>query len=780
MQFPNSRAIVAAALGVTLLLPVVSQAQTADPGADEADLEEIIVTARRRDESLQDVPISIVARTGDYLEEAGISSITELERVVPGFVFEEFEGGGQSTISIRGMSTFSQELASSQSVGLLVDDVVVDNVGQTIAQFNDIERIEVLRGPQGTLFGRNTTGGVVHIVTSDPIDEFEGKASFTYGSYDEVTWNGTVNIPIAETFAARASAFATSRDGYIENINDGQLLGSDDQAGARVKFLFTPQDGRRVTATAMYVERDQEGRGSGSGSPVVAFGPTTPQEDRDINAGIAGPENDKVNGRGSHPLSDRLWGVSLTWEESIGEFELKSITALEYWKWNFGEDALFRSFEDPIDPKFWHKFFLSFENTGWSQELRLASPAGKRLEYVVGAFVSGNDLTEVRDFLGNASSDPDLANAIFIYEKTVQDSDLLNYAIFGEADFHLLDTLTLTAGLRWTHDETDVISDATAAPGFIPELGIGFDEQGRLYIPILAAPFGLQESSVSANEWTWRAGLRWAPTEDLMVYGSAARGFKGPTVTALGPVGTVEPEFVTNYELGAKATLLDGHVTASFAVFHADVEDFQAEGTDIVEAGGEEVTFFRLTNAAEMRSRGAEFELSVAISDQMSFDLGLAYTDSEFESFPAASCFSDQTEAEGCVVDPETGIATQDLSGKPLPLVAPWSGNVAAIYDFALPFWDADSTVRLDYSYRDKINWTRGLAPRAESDAVGILGLSLSLGSQDDGYEVVGFIKNLADEYVVNGLTGGNGTITADLQPEYQRTWGITFNYRFP
>jgi iron complex outermembrane receptor protein len=744
-------------------------------------LEQIVVTARRRDESLQDVPISIISTSGEILERSHIDGVTELDRVVPGFVFNEFEGGQQSTAMLRGLSTYSFETHAPQSVGVVVDDVVLDTIGQSVSEFNDIDRIEVLRGPQGTLFGRNTTGGVVHIITNDPIDEFEGKASLTYGSYDEVKWNGTLNLPITGNIASRTSVFTGNREGYIENIHEARMLGSQEQAGIRSKFLYTPNENTELKLGLAYIEREQTGRAD----PVVAFGPFASDQSREINAGIAGPENDKVNGIGYHLFDEQQAGASVTWDQAIGDYSLTSITAFEYWDFQFGVDEPFRTFNDPVEPLSTKNFYVPHELRGWSEEVRLASPEGERLQYVVGAFISGTDSTERRDFLFNAGDDPDPAAAIWIFDLVDQDNEHLDYAVFGEADFDITETVTLTTGLRWTHDETDISVDARPAPFLIPEIGIGIGPLGELYIPILDSEFpGFRQLSVSADEWTWRVGPRWQPTSDLMVYGMVARGFKGPTITALSILSPVDPEIVTNYELGVKTGFLDNRVTANLTLFRADIDDFQAQGEVNIDLPGEQedVTQIFLTNAAEARSQGVEFEMSAALTDDVTFDVGLAYIDATFKSYPDAACFDGQTEAEGCVpLDPTDPASPtlQDLSDRQLPLVPEWSGNAALSYDFSVPFWSASQFLRLDYYYRDEINWNSSLAPLTTSEAVGIWGLTLGLSSPDERLELVGYIKNLTDEYFVNGLNGGNGTISAELLPEYQRTAGITVNLLF-
>jgi iron complex outermembrane receptor protein len=768
-----SRAALAAPF---LSMSVAHSQETGAAPVPTGRLEEIVVTARRRQESLQDVPISAIVQTGEDLARAQVNSITELERLAPGFVFNNYEGGGQATMGIRGLSTFSNETAVPQSVSIVVDDVVVGNIGQAVTEFNDIERIEVLRGPQGTLFGRNTSAGVVHIVTRDPTTEqVEGQLSVGYGSYDEVKWNGTLNVPITENSAARVSIYSINRDGYIENINNGQLLGTDEQFGLRGKFLYTPGEDTRLTLTGTYVERNQDGRVD----PIVKFGPFASDSSKEFNAGIVGPENDKVNGNGFHPFEDKIGDLSLIWEQALGDFDLTSITAVEYWEWFFSKDAPFRTFwQGNRLPD--ERFFVSFEQTVWSQELRLTSPADQRLTYVVGAFVSGRDATERRDFNFEVGGDPDPANAIFAWEQASQDTEPLTYAVFGEADFHLTDAWTLIAGARWTEDETDVTVNASPVPGFIPEEGIGFDEQGRLYIPILTSVNpGTHKESVSDSPLSWRGGLRWEPTSDLTFYATASRGFKGPTITALGalPV-TVDSEIATNYEAGVKARFLENRLYTELTVFTTDVDDFQAEGAIFISTPEGTVTNFILQNAAQVSTDGVELQLSAALTDQLTFDLAAAYIDAKYDSFPNAVCYESQTVEEGCIPtsdDPSTSV--QDLSGKPLPFTPDWSGNASLTYDFALPL---NPYARLDYNYKSEIYWEPGIAPLTRADAYGVLGLTVGLRSADERLEVVGFVKNLTDEYVVNSLGGGNGAIEARLLPEYQRTWGITFTYNFP
>ena len=742
--------------------------------AGPSGIAEVTVTARRRSESAQDVPISIVSKSGEDLAQSGVQSVTELSRVVPGFIFNQFEAGQQSTAQIRGLSSFAFQTHAPQSVGIVVDDVVLSVMGQGVADFSDIERVEVLRGPQGTLFGRNTTGGVVHIVTKDPTDDFEGKVSAGYGSYDEVRWNGTLNGPLSENVAARASVFTSDREGYIENIHDGRMLSNEQQAGINTKFLYTPSESTRLKFTATYIERHQQGRAD----PAVAFGPTTSNQDRLVNGGLVGPHNDKVNGVGFHPFDEKSGAANIAWNQDLGDFELTSISAYEYWKFEFGRDQPFRTFNAPVEPLGIIRFYVPNQLHGWSQEIRLASPQGRRVEYVTGLFASGMKLYERRHFLFNLSEDADPAAALYLFTLGDQNTEHRDYAFFGEADFHMTDKLTLTGGVRWTHDKTSVTLDGKPTPFYDPDEGVGIGPLGEIYLPFLDSEFpGLQALSTSKSELTWRAGLRFEPTSDLMFYGTAARGFKGPTITALGLLSPVKSEIAKSYEVGTKAEFLDRRLTVNLTVYRADVDNLQAQGEDTIQTPRGPIGSIFLTNAAKARSEGIEFELSAAPTERLGFDLGFAYIDAKFRDYPRASCFDGQTPQQGCNTAVEPNL--QDLSGKRMPLVPRWSGNAAMNYDFPATLLSSTPFMRLDYSYQDEINWSSSLNPRTVSDAVGIWGLTAGLRSTDGRFEVLGYIKNLTDEFVVNGLDGGNGTITADLLPEYQRTWGVTVNYNF-
>jgi iron complex outermembrane receptor protein len=261
-----------------------------------------------------------------------------------------------------------------------------------------------------------------------------------------------------------------------------------------------------------------------------------------------------------------------------------------------------------------------------------------------------------------------------------------------------------------------------------------------------------------------------------MFYVSGARGFKGPTITALGALGAVKSEIDKSYEIGTKADWLQHRLSSSFTVFRADVTNLQSQGVDSIDTPRGPISSIFLTNAAKARSKGVEFEVTAVPTEQLSLNLGFAYTDAKFVSYPEAACFGGQTLEQGC-----TGgdLGRQNLSGKRMPLVPKLSGNAAATYDFTLPFLNGKHYVRLDYTYRDRINWDLGLAPLTESDAVGIWGVALGLRSEDERMEFLAAVKNLTDEYVVNDLSGGSGTIQADLLPEYQRTFEVSLSYKF-
>lgn len=745
-----------------------STSSSQDPALAQLSLEEVIVTARKRSELLQDVPMSILAVSEETLENAGVNAMNELFRIAPGLVLTEGTGGANAALTLRGLGTFSFATgAIDPTISTAVDGVVSGVTGGGgLTDFSDVERIEVLRGPQGTLFGKNSSGGLVHVITKDPTEDLSANLGFEYSpTYRRNRINGAISGPIAgEELLGRLSFFSTSRDGYIRNVLDGRMVGDDNQLGLRGKLLFTPGEATRLKLSASRVERDRPD--SFEQNLVRGVDDSTFVLVRDFNSDLASPTNDRMRGFGRTVYEEEINDISLQWDQSFGDFTLTSITAYGEWLYDQNPDGQVPLNEVPVA---WvTKTITNFDQSQWSQEVRLASPEGGLIDYVVGVYAFEQKFLKRADALLDLS----LLGVPSTYLGFNVDDEIntSNYAGFGELNLNLSESFTVIAGARWTREKKDL--DHKALPMSAPG--------GATVIPIGASGFPDTTEETSASELTWRAGVRWEPSADHMLYATVATGFKGPAfnINASSELPnvliTVDPETSLSYETGWKGMLMDDRVRVGVALFLTELEDFQAQGREFVTMDdGLRIGFDVLKNAGRVESKGAEIDLQAAPTDSLLFNANLAYTDAKYDEYLNAPCYSQQTAERGCVG------GVQDLSGTRLARAPKWAGNVGAQYAFPLGALSYQGLARLDYSWRDEIDWAFNGAPNATEGSLGLLAASIGIRDSHDRYSLIVYGENLTDEFHTNGISGGANAGTHTLLPEYRRIWGIRLECNF-
>lgn len=735
-------------------------ALAATPPADE--LEEIVVTSRRREERLQDVPASIAAASEETLSALNIVDVTELDAIAPGLTFVTKPGrfGTGPAIAIRGISTFTQSSAVQDSVGIVLDGVPIARAkAGAFPDLNDVARIEVMRGPQGTLFGKNASAGLISITTRDPTDSFQADGSLGFATYDERTAHLSVSGPFTESgvLKGRISLFSKKRDGFIRNAFDGSNWDDDEQNGARARLSYAFTPGNTLKLSADFVQQDND-----AGMQTARqFLPSTPRYIVDALAGIAGIGNDRINATSRGDNRQRVGGAAVQWDRTVSGHTLTALTSFRRWT----QDAVSSTYRllTPIDEGY---NFVDTDSRQYSAELRLASPSGGRVEYVAGLFT-------LKDRYDNSLFDPLPGNLTLSANGTPVNrtqrnydnrTETLNYAAFGEADFHVTDHLTLTSGLRWTHENVEVrIVGLPIAPGLV-RTGV---------------PLGVTEDERSADNLSWRAGAQWRFDADRMLYASASTGFKGPgfnTVpSVLGDAQPARPETSTSFELGMRSAFLERRLTGNLTLYHTTFDDFQAQGGLVIP--GSNISSIVLMNAGKLRTQGFETELAARITDSTRFSMNATYIDATFKEFRNAQCYSGQPVGAGaCNVS--GGIRTQDLSGKRLANTPKWAFNAFASQDFQLPAISWRGFATLDYSWRSSVQWDILGHPLAVEDKYGLLGASLGFHSADERYSFKVYGKNLTDEFHTAGIVIGQ-VVTQFLPTDYSRIVGVSFDARF-
>lgn len=727
-------------LGVSVTDDSSAAAGRSDDNADK--LEEIIVTAKKRQENLQQVPQAIEVVSGDALLNDNVNSIAELSLEVPGLELSN-EHRLYATLSIRGLGTPTDGFAIQPSVGMVVDGVVMGRNGSSMPNFNDVDRVEVLSGPQGTLFGKNASAGVINVTTKDPTQDLEANVGASYGSYKEVQTFGAISGPLIDgKLSARISFVTDNYDGFIRNIYDGSELNGSHQQGFRGKLLFTPVDGTRLMLIADYNNIDADC----CVMPIRAITPASNLAEKGLYPGFTyppgfvGTTNDEIDGKGPLGLINRSKGLSINWDQQMGDFTLTSISA--YRTWDAVNNGTLGFNTTPIT-----SLLLKIdvvEQHQLSEELRVTSPKGQFVDYVAGLFFYKDSLTNqenfVADFAPDIGTPPGAVISSIDYFNTTGDT---NYAAFGEANFHVTNDVTLIAGVRESHEQVD------------------FNQTGHY---LFEAPLGAVDSSTVTNT-SWRGGARWQINPNFMVYATVSRGYKGPAFngnsTILGSAQNVNPEQATSYEIGWKSELFDDRLRFNADFFYTNLDNFQVQG--YVNYQGMAVQF--LTNAPQMRTQGVEMQLEARPVKNLSVNLNAAYIDARYTDFPNAPCYS----GEGCV--------TQSLDGVATPSTPKYSFGLFGDYDIVLP-GPLDAFVRADYSYKSKIQWDPTNSPWGVVPGYGLLGASVGLRSKDGRVAVTAFGKNLTNQFNVSGIDFIATPVNL-LELDYRRLWGVRFEYRF-
>ena len=732
-----------------------------------AQIEEIVVTAQKREQNLQDVPISVSVLDAQVFEVRNENEISSLRKLSPGFTFSDGPSAANTSIQIRGVGSQTTSRGVEQSVSTVIDGVVATSLSTAIMDFNDVERVEVLRGPQGMLFGKNASAGVLNIVTKRPTEEFEAMLGASYGSEDEIKVNGYISGPLGDKLGGRLSFFSNTRDGYLDNIAGPDFNDRGDW-GVRAKLAFEASDNLDILVTYNHAERDND---------ICCEMPAA-----GINAGFgflgetlgipAGPENDVLaennTSTGSAKLDSIVFDVNYQW----GKHTLTSITSYV----NSDVKSLSRTENLPVSAILALDFNEDVEQ--FTQELRLTSPGGETLDYIFGLYYFNKetkvDNIEAVDLFSIVGVPPGVLIATAEYDPVVDNE---SYAFFGNVTWNINDRARLTGGLRLNREEVDMDYRLDAA--------VDLSARFPGYAVILPGP-GQADAQYQVSEsdtaFLWRVIGEYDVTDDAMLYASVSRGYKGlganAGTSASDPAATpiVRPEVPTNYEIGLRSTWLDNRLVANATLFFTEFEDFQASLSTGI-AGPPQIF---LSNANELETKGLELELMARATDNLFLSASLAYIEAEITDYPGAPCYVGQTVVQGCTNN------RQDLAGGDVPNSPDLSFTVSGTYewDFAgLPF---GGFINASYYWQDDAQSQLENGPITIIDSYGLTDLSIGVRSDDDKYSLQFWVKNAFDEFHATtardfrGLSLSGGQLPIHYLPyEYERRIGISAQIRF-
>jgi iron complex outermembrane recepter protein len=733
----------------TFLLAIIGVAQVCgsalaqEPRADVSRnnqngdaLEEIVVTAQKRQENIQRVPIAITALSGETLQSQNIREASDLPRLVPSLQEQSINNQvGSVNFSIRGIGTAVYGPQVESSVGTVVDEVAIARPQLAAIQFFDLDRIEVLRGPQGMLFGKNASAGLINIVTSQPeLGKFDASAHFSTGLRDtdnsarNILLEGVLNLPVSPESALRISAFGTHEDAFDQNtFRPGEDLGMT-EGGARVKYLLKPDDHWSLLVAADYVKESGPGnsvitrRFDASGGFIAGL---------DQQAGISpGPYNTALAANGATFNDFTVGGAqantSYTFDNGISITDI-----LAYRSYTDSSNGDF----DFLPESVWDITSQQRDFAQFSNELRLASPTGSRLEYQVGTyFLHLNAYGPVQQALNLEGLLPATPPGITNLGSDFRPRSInKSIAAFGQLTFAITDQLRLRGGARETYDEVKFQDDFLAQ-------GHGYIFALPLY-PLIP----IDNHTTNAN-FSYRGGVEYDVRPDVMAYVTYARGYKGPTYDQLDG-HLVRPEIPNDLELGLKSTFFDRRLNLNIAVFDEKFHQFQAQAQEPNSQTG-----FETLNAGDLTSRGVEAEFRARPMEGVTLSGGITFNDAHYESFPGVACYPGLP--SGPVAAP--GICapngTTDASGNRLAYAPRWVGTLSASYERALT-GNLNWFVEGDYYYRSNLNFSPAGDPQDRIGGYPMVGASLGIATADGRWKMNFYARNLFDKRIPAYIT---------------------------
>ncbi len=740
-------------------------AQTAADASDEPA--EIVVTAQKRSEKLQDIPLAVSVVGADALSRQAVLNLENAQYLVPSLNFRKSGTTINQSLYIRGVGTATFSLAGEPSISTVLDGVVLARAGEAFSDLVDIERIEVLRGPQGTLFGKNASAGVVNITTKRPGDELAGYAEggWFFGNGNEYRIRGSIDIPLGEGIRSRLTAFYGNYEGNIFNdaANVNRRVNGYDRYGIRGLIEADISEKVKLTVIADWRRANDD-----CCAEVIGDQP----------AGVAALALNGINLQGDATRTIRQNLVTRTEEESYGisaqlDVEIGTHTLTSITAWRRYDNTEIRD-GDWINAPLAGQAQLhdNGPQTGntFSQELRLTSATDQFFSYVVGAFYSRakTDRTFTRTVIrcGNAPTPAALVvcgstggpAAETVSGTATFGSVFDNYALFGQGTLNFTDRLRGIVGLRFTKDDLSIYHSRVATPNIagLPGIQRNFDagvfasssngaNNGDASLTN-GVPF---RTSTDATNLSGKAGLQYDFSDDVMGYGSYTRGYKGPaynTFFNLNPTGTnvIAPEIADSFELGLKNTLFGGKLTLNLAAFYAKYRNFQANNPDLV--AGVPVT--RFTNAGDVSTRGIEMDFLLRPVKDLNIAGGLAFTDAQVDRFNAPA---------GAAVIP---------AGTPLAFAPRWKGTLGLDYRYR-----TGSTI--DFTFAGNVSTQSSQLSLFEANAAlraagvikpySLVDLQFGIVEKDDKFRLTFIVKNLFDQsfpaQITNSGLGGNQLI---------------------
>ncbi len=767
-------------------------AQIASKSAQSTDdkailqLDSIVVTARRRAEEAQKVPSPIAVIQGKQLEEARIYQIQDLQQQLPNFT-SQFIHARQSSVAIRGIGNNTANDGLESSVGIYLDNVYLGLPGQAVFDLLDIEQIDLLRGPQGTLFGKNTTAGVLNISSRPPVFHQERSVEVSMGERGYHQLKGMFNQPLSDDVAVRVSAYGTHDDGWVKNTYTGEDLNEINRYGVRGQVLYQPDDQLSLRVIA---EHNQEDSSTGSLIPY-SFGPWNPSGNiaSYLPLGVAGSNAttyaDRVTLLGAKnikrspydyavdldaeqqsKIKQNAVSTELNWLLDNG-FKLTSITAWRDWSFKPQNDLDFTRLNGITGG-------FNVDQNQFSQEVRLASPLNQTFDYVLGAFYyyqnidSHNSYQTGINALATTTAFPNNA-----YLSGLGHSTTDSYALFGQSTWHVLPKLDVTTGIRLTSERK---SGQIQQTDIQPTVYTAFSPLFRAYD---SGHLSRTDQSVAG---LLTASYQFKP--DILGFITLSTGEKSggynlnsvatPAAALDNTVLNIDPEKARNLEIGLKSTWLDQRLLFNINGFLTKIKDYQAVTTIAID----NQYLNLLTNVGDLTSKGIELDVKAQLNRQFSVNFNAAYTDATFDSGTAPTPF-EIFNGTGGTADSGYGKGYRDISGNQVNGAPRWTTNLSLQHQHDV-FAHAEHYSLINYGWRSETYADANNSMYSKIPSYGVLNLvsGLRFPQGDNTIDVSFWAKNILDErYYLGLVNSGNGVYTASTAEP--RTIGASIKYSF-
>jgi iron complex outermembrane receptor protein len=708
-----------------------------------AVLEEVVVTATKRAQSVQDVGIAITAFTGAQLEQMGFSNAQQVTAMAPGVQTLQPNGEANYSVGIRGVvnSDFTTNVESP--VALYIDEVYISQMSGAGFMLYDMERVEILRGPQGTLFGRNATGGLIHYLTKRPTEEFSGYLRGTVGDYDQYKVEGAIGGG-NETVSGRFSGSYHENDGYVTNRHDrSNKLNNADDKSYRAQVLYTPMDDFEVLFNVRHGEQNIDTGFFENVSSVIpgqltpsTFNPVLGYLDNDGNV-FKGDYDDP----GFNDLETDGYTGTLKW--GFDSFTVTSILDYSTVDRKYIEDS-------DASPAPVFNFFLNTDSEQTSFELRLDGETDK-IKWLAGVYYLGLDIDDSNGAITDPFVGPAPTPGAEAGLNNPYTSELDSYSGFGQLEYPLSDNLNLVLGARYIVDEKD-FKYTTSIVEFLDPEQKNFDADSNV---VELAELATYKGDRDDDEWSGRVQLDWTLNDDMMVYGSWNRGVRGGGFNApifpLSPpldynddTMSYDPEKLDAYEVGFKSSFFDGTMRLNGAAYYYDYKDYQA----FFITGIDTITF-----NTDAESYGGELELQASPIDGLDILLGAAYNDIDVE-LPGGDVSS--------VKSPE------------------W--NLNALVRYQWPMFGGDMSIQGDIVYIDDHIFALTAAETVSEDGYSVSNIRMSYTTGDGKWLAEAFVDNVTDEEYLVQTFDLSGPDVFGMTEQYfgrPRWWGVAMTYRW-